>query len=233
MDDSLKIAWYGRCCFLVEYKGKRILFDPYDRFCNVDIGLIESEILISSSTWHDHGHIGASPGSWIFTYPGNFKHLDFTINGYEVKEERGSPTVVFNIQFGGFSITNFADMGIYSSNIFTEEQKAVLASTNIAFIRAGHQEVLNFCDPRIIIPEHYFPLNFIQEQLPDNLKNEFEQPVKETDKLLESLKYPVKEIDNYWCTFNENSLKEKTVIKFLKLHPQVRYTLNPHIKMFW
>lgn len=233
MKQTLKVAWYGRCCYLLEYDNKKILLDPYDRFCSVDIGLIEAEILISSSTWHDHGHIGSSPGAWIFTYPGNFEHLGFSINGFEVEEERGSPTVVFNIQFGNFSITNFADMGIYEKNIFTDKQRDVLRSTNIAFIRAGHEKVLNFCDPKIVIPEHYFPRHFIEEQIPEELKNDFEKPVKEIDGLLEQINFSVEEVDNYKCDIDLSGVDNNKVIRFLKLHPQVKYLSEPKIKRSW
>jgi hypothetical protein len=197
MEEPLKITWYGRCCFLVEYTSQRILFDPYDRFCDVDIGTIEAEVLISSSTWHDHGHIGSSPGAWIFTYPGKYIHEGFDIYGIETKEERGSPTVVFNIQFDGFSITNFADMGVYDKNVFTKEQTEIILSTNIAFIRAGHEDVMAFCQPKIIIYEHYFPSEFVNTQIPQDLRVSYLRPIEAVENSIELSGYPVEEVVGY------------------------------------
>jgi len=233
MHEELKIIWYGRCCFLAEINGKRILFDPYDRFCNIDIGLIDAEILLVSSSWHDHGHIGCSPGAWIFSYAGIYEHQGLKIFGMEVKEERGSPTVIFNVQTDNFSITNFADMGVYEKEVFNYEQKNILKSTNIAFIRSGHERVLEFCQPKIIIPEHYFPRSFIEEQIPQDKQNDFENQNIEIDKMLDLLKFPIEEIDNYRCGIDLGSIPQTKVLKLLKVHPQVKFRQIEQFRKYW
>lgn len=245
------ISWYGRCCFLVEIDSKRILFDPYDRYCNVDIGLIEADILISSSTWHDHGHIGASPGAWLFTYPGSEEHKGFQITGIEAKENRGSPTVVFNVRNKNVSITNFADLGAKDDEEFdvslTLAQREVLRSTNIAFMRPSiegeeilennnihNEKVLKYCSPNIVFPEHFFPESFINEQVPENKKEEFFKPNIIVDEMFQTLGFPVEEVNDYKVLVNLNEIQSRRVLyKLLRLHPQVRYEDNGAIRRTW
>jgi len=233
---KVQITWFGRCCFLVEIDNKKVLFDPYDTFCNVDIGMIEADILLSSSSWHDHGHIGASPKAHIYTYPGRYENLGFLITGVEAKETRGSPTVVFNLKYNSFSITNFADFG--QDQDFSSEDKLIIESTNIAFIRPSvvgndikkfgeniHDEkALKYCQPAVIIPEHYFPKSFINDQVVESKKEGFLKPNVIVDEMVENFKYPIKEINNYSIQASDTELFSKNILyKMLKIHPQVKF----------
>jgi hypothetical protein len=249
-NNTLKITWYGRCCFLVEYQGRRILFDAYDRYCNVEIGFIKADILVSSSSWHDHGHIGASPQAHVYTYPGQYENKGLRIIGLEAKEERSSPTVVFNLQAGPFSITNFADFGCGHKKEFYQSlrnsERQALKNTNIAFTRASlvgdpdgqhsHNEcVLDFCSPALIFPEHYFPRNFTQNRVPKDRQESFLKPVKEIDDMITNLDYPVEEIKGFQKTILPKDLKSKKLVRFLKLPTQVTYEKRPDFtrNRFW
>ena len=238
MNESLKITWYGRCCFLIETGVKKILFDPYDTYCNVDIGVINADILISSSTWHDHGHIGASPKAFIITYPGVYEKDGIKITGIEALENRGSPTVVFNVKIAEFSITNFADFGPeqkeHFDNHVSQENIDILRSTNIAMARASikgdptanhiHDEIfLEYCQPAAIIPEHYFPESFINQYVPDDQKNNFLTPNLIIDEMIKNIGYTLKEIGSYEAEISKSDLNSKAIIKFKNLHPQVKY----------
>ena len=236
----IKISWYGRCCFLVEMNHKKILFDPYDRFCNVDIGIIDADILISSSTWHDHGHIGASPQAHIITYPGVEEHFGFTITGIEAMENRGTPTVVFNVRNDDISITNFADLGAKQDKEFDKslscENRAILASTNIAFTRPsiGGEEIsdnnihnetfLKYCKPNIIFPEHFFPQSFIAEHVPKERMGSFLKPNIIVDEMAQAVGYPEKFIDDFVFVGSAGEIKQaRYLCRFLRIHPLVRY----------
>jgi hypothetical protein len=231
---SMKITWFGRCCFLVEIDRKKVLFDPYDTYCNVDIGTIPADILVSSSTWHDHGHIGASPKAFIYTYPGYYSNSGFEIVGIESKETRGTPTVIFNLKFGPYSITNFADFG--KDQDFSDNDKSVFKSTNIAFIRSSvdengiHNEfAIKYCQPNIIFPEHYFPRSFVDKQVIEGEKEKFLQPNIIVDEMIKMFGYPITDIDSYETEIKVGDLNSKKLIRFLKLHPQVGYVngINP------
>lgn len=228
---NIKISWYGRCCYVVEIEDKRILFDPYDRYCNVDIGIIDADILISSSTWHDHGHIGASPQAHIITYPGIEDHDGVIISGIEAKENRGTPTVIFNLKFKDVSITNFADFGSehieeFDTNL-TPQQRQILESTTIAFVRPNitHREpALRYCQPNIFFPEHYFPRKWIEQHIPDTKKNDFLEPNIAVDEMLEHMSLPNVTVDDYQIVLDTEKIKDtKQVLQFLDLHPQVTY----------
>lgn len=249
MNNDTSIRWYGRCCFLVEIVNKKVLFDPYDMFCNVDIGFIESDILLSSSTWHDHGHIGASPGSWVYSYPGQYENSGIKITGIESKEDRGSPNVIFNIQHKDLSITNFADFGPTQENYFdsniTDNEEDCLRSTNIAFVRAmierdrvgvnnvHNENFLKYCSPNIVIPEHYHPRYFINEQVPQNMRDKFEPANIMIDELPQSISYPLEEIDDYQVKIDNNISKKKVIYRFMKIHPQVKYVKDFDLKRSW
>jgi hypothetical protein len=181
---------------LVETDSNKILFDPYDTYCKVDIGIIPADIIISSSTWHDHGHIGCSPKAYICTYPGKDTNpFNIDIFGIETKEGRGTPTVIFNLKLGPFSITNFADFG--QEQDFSTDDINIIKSTNIAFIRSDdHYDLaLKYCQPKIIFPEHYFPRSFINDQVEEDEKENFLQPNIAVDKMIATSGYPLKEID--------------------------------------
>jgi len=224
VDEKLEISWFGRCCFLVEGFGKRVLIDPYDTFCNVNIGVIPADVLISSSTWHDHGNIGVSPKAYICTYPGRDSGSGLDIMGIEAKEERGTPNVIFNLKLGSFSVTNFADFG--QEQEFSVEEKDRLKATNIAFIRStNHYDLaLKYCQPKIIFPEHYFPKSFVEEQVEESEKQRFLLPNIETDKMIERSDYQTVEVNTYKVTISANDLNSNKLIRFLRLNPQVRYS---------
>ena len=165
------MTWYGRSCFLIEINGVKILTDPHDIFDGVDMGLVKADYTISSSSWHDHGHIGASPQSFIITDPGTYKiKNNIIITGIETKEQRGTKNIIFNIKWENYSITNFADLGDKNYlNKLSNLKKKILASTKIAFVRPGLVDgttmtlmnlALKSCEPKIIIPHHYYPAIF-------------------------------------------------------------------------
>jgi hypothetical protein len=226
-----KISWFGRCCFLVEIENKKILFDPYDKYCNVDIGYIETDILISSSTWHDHGHIGVSPQAHIITYPGIEEHDGMIVTGIEAKENRSTPTVVFNLKYKDVSITNFADLGSEHIEEFehnlTPAQRQILGSTSIAFVRPNtiHRDpALRYCQPKIIFPEHYFPRKWIEQHVPDAKKSDFLEPNNAVDEMLEGMALPVVTINDYMIEIDTEKIKNvKQIFQLLELHPQVKY----------
>lgn len=239
MEKNITISWYGRCCFLVELGGKKVLFDPYDLFCNVDIGLIDSDMLLSSSTWHDHGHIGASPDSLIYSYPGSYENAGIKITGIESKEDRGTPNIIFNVQYQNFSITNFADFGPTQIKYFdahvSDTEKRVLQSTNIAFVRPmieresvgehniHNENFLQYCTPNIVIPEHYHPRDFITTQIPEDRRHKFEPANVLVDELPKTIGYPLEEVDDYHKQLGNEIQQRKSLLRFMKLHPQVRY----------
>jgi len=249
MEESLKISWYGRCCFLIEREGRRVLFDPYDLFCKVDIGLIEADILISSSSWHDHGHVGASPGAWIYSYPGRYENGEIQITGVEAKEDRGTPTVVFNVRWGKFSVTNFADMGPVEEDFFekglSDIDRRILGTTNIAFMRPmiegreiselnAHNEIAQkYCSANIIFPEHYFPLSFIEEEVEEDKRESFREAYTIVKEMPEAVRYRVKAIDDYQVSITETDLNDKHFFEFTRLHPQVKYKKDLTVVQKW
>lgn len=236
---EIKITWFGRCCFLIEGAPKSILFDPYDTSLNVDMGRITADLLITSSVAHDHGEIGASPHAMIYGYPGKFNESGILITGIEGKENRGTPTIVFNVKIGPFSITNFADLGTLRDDEFknslSEENRQTLASTNIAFIRPSiieenvtehnthNEKAKNYFTPGIILPEHYHPKSFIEEHVPEKDKDKFYRPNIVVDEMVINFGLPLEEINSYSRVITTEDLKTPKIIKFLRLPEQVKY----------
>lgn len=228
---KVKLTWYGRCCFLIEINGKKFLTDPHDSFDGVDMGQVEADYTLSSSSWHDHGHIGAAPKSIIITEPGVMQIDDITITGIATKETRGTKNVIFNIKVGNFSISNFADLGNSESmQQLSPEELEIINSTNVAMIRPNPitlesdfscgELALQFCQPKIIIPHHFYPEKFVSRvNAPSNMLDYL--PL--VDEMIEKLAYKKQIIDGYSFEINLDDYSEKTALLFGDVHPQVKY----------
>jgi len=228
---KIKLTWYGRCCFLIEINGVKILTDPHDTFDGVDMGQVKADYLLSSSSWHDHGHIGASPHSIVRTEPGEYKIGNgITIVGIETKEERGSKNVIFNINANGFSITNFADWGRPTDfKNLTANEKKIIKSTNIAFGRAhqilvknkSNNFIFKVCNPQILIPHHYYPPVF-SKRTTGKLSKNLLTVWKRIMYVVDSTEYTQKNIKGASTTINLKDYKEKTALLFNDMHKQVK-----------
>ncbi len=232
---SYKIEWFGHCAFLFTYRGIRFLFDPYDSFQNIIIGKIESDYLLISSTWHDHGNIDASPQAHILSYEGGFDFdKGFKIYGTLVHESRGSQTVIFTILFDdGMCVTNFADWGdIDGKSKMNEKSRDIISKTKIAFMRINYIDLekelycydlaLSVSKPSIVIPEHYYPEAFIQRELPLEKRNGYSQKLKQVKKMTERIGYPHKVVSGF--AFEESKLPSDPIfLEFSDISPQVKY----------
>lgn len=228
---KIKLTWYGRCCFLIEINDKKILIDPHNQFDGVFMGTVDADYTLISSTWHDHGHIGASPKSIIISDPGVTKVGGIVITGVETKESRGTKNVVYNIKTDNFSITNFADLGDPKSiKTLDPKDKEVLDSTNIAFVRPNqilHEPevtsgalALRVCNPKIIIPHHFYPAKFVDRvKAPRKMLNCLPQ----VEKMIEKLSYKKQQLDGYEAEIDLDDYDTKTAILFSDIHPQIIY----------
>lgn len=227
-----KITWYGRCCFLIKLDKISITIDPHDTFDNIDMGFVKTNYTLISSTWHDHGHIGATPKAIILSEPGVYKiSKDITITGILTKENRGSKNVIFNIKSKDCSITNFADLGDlnYLKELSSKEKK-ILNTTTIAFARANKipgsnnlssiDLALKSCNPSVLIPHHYYPQNFIKK-LKGSLKSNATKTLKKHFLVFNKTNYTPKHINDFKTTINTNK-KDRHILLFNDIHPQVK-----------
>lgn len=230
--DSVKLTWYGRCCFLIEINSKKILIDPHDHFDDIYMGEVAADYLLTSSVAHDHGNIAASVKAYTYGDAGIHElENDIIVTGISSKESRGSSNVIFNIQAGGLSITNFADWGEPESiQQFSKEELNVLQSTNIAFVRPNlilHEEgvragelALRVCNPQAMIIHHFYPESFITESGADVKMLAYLPQVSE---LISRISYKPVEIKEYSSDITLSKIKEKTAFTFAKIHPQVTH----------
>jgi len=233
----MKITWYGHCCFLFEIDNQKILFDPFDTFNNIDLGIISSDITLISSTWHDHGHIGASPKAYIYSYPGRYKHEDIIITGIESQEARGTPNTIFNVKYQNFSITNFADFGdLCSLEKISQKNKDILQTTNIALMRFNETDdpgifhydlALRACDPAIIIPHHYFPLGFIKKHLQGTKQQSYSKKLPKVEHMINALSnYNRLNIKGHDHSIKKSDFDKREILMFSDIHPQVKYVMQ-------
>lgn len=238
-DQTLHLTWYGRCCFLAKYQNFSVLFDPYDSYAYVDVGVIPSDVCLISSVWHDHGHIGASPQSHIYAYEGRYTHGPAQITAIKALENRGSSTLIFNVQMGPWSLTNLADFGVMQRTAFDAQvSKAdleTLRSTTILFMRPSivgeqveevnvHNEIgLEYCRPAIVFPEHYHPTSFA-EKVPEPERSKLLKQQIVVQGMKKNLALPWQLIDGYEITVQPEKLTEETEFwEFSHVHPQVSY----------
>jgi hypothetical protein len=233
---TIKLTWYGRCCFVIETNDKKILIDPYDDFGHTDIGRIDADYLIISSIAHDHGNIAASPRAYVNGYRGRYKIKDsLYFNGIEAKEGRGTLTLLCNVENDPFYITNFADWGDPTCREeFTDFEKSLLKKTNIAFVRTREQEhhpentcyelALSVCTPQIVIPIHHFPKSFYEKFNLQSQMHVCDEKIAKIDHLALKLpEYSKRVIDSYEVSLTELDLQQKTLLTFTKIHPQVKH----------
>jgi hypothetical protein len=231
---SLKLTWYGRCCFLVESEGYKILFDPYDDFGHTSIGQIDADYMVISSIAHDHGNIAACPKAYSNGYRGRYTVKEGVyFNGIESKEGRGTLNLIGNVELEPFYLTNFADWGDPEClSEFTDYERSLLQKTNIAFLRTREQEkhpdqrlydlVMQVCTPRILVPHHHFPESFYKKYIDPQYHHICYEKLREIDDMVEKLpEYTKKEIDSYECVLSEQDLLSKTILVFSEIHPQV------------
>lgn len=228
----LSLTWYGHCAFLIELAEKKILIDPYDHFHGVDIGEIESDYLLSSSIAHDHGNIAASVEAYTIGHEGEYTlPNDIQLTGIFSHESRGTPNTIWNITHKNVSLTNFADWGDESDiPEFSSKEKEILASTTIAFVRPNDvpekniqcaELALKVSEPKIIIPHHYYPESFIREYPTDALIKNHAHYKPLINLLISKLDYAIEEISSYKVKLEEKDLKEKKILLFKKIHPDV------------
>ncbi len=230
--NKVKMTWYGRCCFLVEINGLKILTDPHDTFDDIDMGTVKADYTLISSTWHDHGHIGASPSAVIISEPSNYKlPNNITLSGIETKENRGTRNVIFNIKWKNYSITNFADLGDpkYLQKL-SNCKKKILASTKIMMARPNPvlktrftsiDLALKVCTPKILIPHHNYPPVFAR-RIKGKLSKDILKTYNRVDIALERTAYIKKQIKGSSKAINLSEYKEKTALLFQDVHKQVK-----------
>jgi hypothetical protein len=200
----------------------------------VDMGKVKANYTLISSSWHDHGHIGAAPNSIIFSEPGTYKIDDnIVISGIETKENRGTRNVIFNIVWREYSITNFADLG--DAKYLTKLSKAdkqLLAKTNIAFARpnmvtgttfSSINLALKACVPKVLIPHHYYPTKFV-DRLHGQLKTNARKAYVELKKTIDSLHYPQISVTGHKKAINLNNFESPSLLLFEDIHHQVKQT---------
>ncbi|MBO05591.1 MAG: hypothetical protein CMI58_00870 [Parcubacteria group bacterium] len=229
---KIKLTWYGRCCFLIEINNKKILIDPHDQFDDVYMGIVDADHVLISSVAHDHGHIAASPNSLTHHEVGSeILESNIEIAGIMTKESRGTSNLIYNIKIDNFSITCFADLGDPQSlENLSQKDKKVLQSTNIAFVRPNQilhepkvtsgELALRYCDPKIIIPYHFYPAKFIKRN--EGLKKALLYLVW-VDNMIEKLSYKKQRLDGCEVEIDIDDYDNKTAILFSDIHPQVVY----------
>ena len=212
----------------------KILIDPHDGADTIDMGKVKADFTLISSTWHDHGHIGASPHSIILSEAKNYKlPNNIIVSGIETKENRGTPNIIYNIKWKKFSLTNFADLGDFNyQKKVSNCKKKTLASTNIAFCRAGIVDgakmslmklALKSCDPTILIPHHYYPASFANQQK-GQLKKNMLKVVDNINFVTDQTGFPKEYIKGHSLNLSLDDMKDKRVLMIEKLHPQVKHT---------
>jgi hypothetical protein len=229
---KIKLTWYGRCCFLIEINDRKILIDPHDQFDGVYMGLVEADHTLISSVAHDHGHIAASPQSLTHHEVGSeLLEGDIKVTGIMTKESRGTSNLIYNIKVDNVSITCFADLGDPQSiENLSREDKEVIASTNIAFIRPNQilhepdvssgELALRYCDPQIIIPYHFYPAKFIERTRELKKASVY---LTWVENMIEKLSYKKQQHEGCEAEINLDEYDTKTAILFSDIHPQVTY----------
>ncbi len=218
--------------FLIEINGIKILADPYDQFYDVYMGIVGADYTIISSVAHDHGNIAASPHAWNHHEVGatTFKN-GIIATGIMTKESRGTSNIIYNLKTDNISLTLFADLGNPNSidNISSQE-KAIIQTTDIAFVRpnwissdkntTSGELALQYCNPKIIIPYHFFPSNFMNKYKETKKMSPY---LDWLEFMINKLGYQKHIIEGYSTEIDLDDYQDKTAILFSDIHPQVVY----------
>ena len=70
--------------------------------------------------------------------------------------------------------------------------------------------------------------------MPDDKKEEFLKPNIIVNEMFRTLGYPVEEVDDYKVLIGlDNLASKRTIYKLLRLHPQVKYTMETSVSRRW
>ncbi len=157
---TITLAYYGHSCFVVDFDGYKVAFDPYDESVPgyKPLNISANEVLCSHEHF-DHHYLDAV----TMTHSNEGRPFSLTeIESFHDPEEgrlRGKNTIRI-LDAGGFRIAHFGDIGCRPSL----KQMELLGNLDAALIPIGGTYTLDANEakalmdelrPKTIIPMHY------------------------------------------------------------------------------
>lgn len=158
--DKVEIKYYGHSCFRLEYRGQRIVIDPYapDMVRGLKPLCAEAEFLYCSHGHDDHGYTaavqlttGAEPNFGV-------KVLDTDHD--DAGGARRGPNKVHIFDFDGIRVAHMGDIG----RMITDAEAAELRGVDCLMIPVGGfftigaetaKAIIEKVNPRVTVPMHY------------------------------------------------------------------------------
>lgn len=161
------IEWLGHACFHVTLKnGVRVLFDPYDKPTGYPEIDLETDIVITSHSHHDHSDLSGIKGNYTLIKTAGVHNIGGVIiegiptwHDHHLGAHRGA-NLVFTLKAEGMTLCHTGDLGCVPD----EEVLKKLEDVDILLLAVGGHytvnaaEALEICgrlSPNIIIPMHY------------------------------------------------------------------------------
>ena len=154
----LTITWLGHACFLLEYRGFRILLDPYQDVPGLPNTAVEADAVYCSHDHFDHCY------TEHVTLTGN-KENPFTVREVPCfhDPEQGAlrgPNTIRLFTAGGLTVAHMGDLGHFLS----EEQAREMGHCDAMLMPIGGVYTLDAAqareqaarlNPTVLIPMHY------------------------------------------------------------------------------
>ncbi|NPV88898.1 MBL fold metallo-hydrolase [Coprothermobacteraceae bacterium] len=166
----MNITYLGHSCFLIEWKGLRIVTDPYQSGAfgnlNYDPENVEADIVTISHHHDDHGYTRDLKGAFtVVDVPGVRTFNGLTITGVASDHDRQGghqrgKNIIFKITDGNLTVVHFGDQG----RPITAEESSLIGHADVVLVPVGGyytiepEEAYQLClqmNPAVVVPMHY------------------------------------------------------------------------------
>lgn len=187
----MRIKWYGQSFFRIVFGGRggtRIVTDPYDSDCGLEVPTIKSHIMLVSGSDNNTEAVREDP--FVIDAPGEYEMKSTFVRAIEAQNTEKEQIAIFRIEAEDYSIIHLGDLGQEELN---QEQMEALGSVDVLLVPIGGGKTVGPSDasklvtqiePKAVIPMRYdIPdLNEDLEEVDDFLEAMGEEDVESQDK---------------------------------------------------
>ena len=166
----MRIMYLGHSCFYINWDGRRIVTDPYNKSMFGEGGYgpqnVEADIVTMSHHHDDHNYTGDLKGQFtVVDRPGKHVFGNFTVEGLRSSHDKQGgaqrgENIIFKMSDGKTTLAHLGDLG----RPLSEKEEKFLQGVNILMVPVGGfytidaseaYDVVQKIQPNIVLPMHF------------------------------------------------------------------------------